>query len=163
MEYLNKNELLCDIIENSNMSIMEKTIAKEYIYRNEKLKDNGNSNLELNLKNIKYLIKKFMDNKHIWEQIYYTIECELEELDIYEEEKIINENRDKFINELVEKYGDYKSSVLVELILNIFDYANTFIEEEKNEILQTLLPIIHQTTINKEILNNDNKDDDIKK
>ena len=104
-----------------------------------------------------------MDNKHIWEQIYYTIECELEELDIYEEEKIINENRDKFINELVEKYGDYKSSVLVELILNIFDYANTFIEEEKNEILQTLLPIIHQTTINKEILNNDNKDDDIKK
>ena len=149
---MNNNDKLLEQILASDMTLMEKAIAKEFIFRNEELAEDDKSSLKLNYEKVKNLTDRFMNDDHIWGEINSFIDDELEELDIEEEEKEIFRNKEYFIKSLIDDYKIDKSPMLVKIIENIFDYTKKFNEEEKNEFLQDLLPIMPKCSIDKDYL-----------
>lgn len=157
---MNNNDKLLEQILASDMTLMEKAIAKEFIFRNEELAEDDKSSLKLNYEKVKNLTDRFMNDNYIWGEINYFINENLEELEIAEEEKRIFEDKDFFIKKLIQDYKIDQNPMLVQIINNILDYANKFDSKEKIEFVQDLLPVIPYSSIDNDYLSDNVEDDE---
>ena len=157
---MNNNDKLLEQILASDMTLMEKAIAKEFIFRNEELAEDKKTSLKLNFEKVKNLTDKFMNDNYIWGEINYFINENLEELEIAEEEKRIFEDKDFFIKNLIQDYKIDQNLMLVQIINNVLDYANKFDSKEKIEFVQDLLPVIPYSSIDNDYLSDNVEDDE---
>ena len=85
---------LYEEIANSNMTTLEKGIAEEFIFRNEELREDKLSILELDFEKIKILVDKFINNDRVWEEINSTLDEEIRKLDYTNRKGILQDLED---------------------------------------------------------------------